>query len=52
MDRRRDLQSGPYIAALLDAIEYNLSTETSSFFLECFEEKDLDQQVHMLRGAK
>ena len=50
-DHMKALQGAPHIAALHDGIEFNRKTGTLSFFMDYYKGKDLDKQVHMLRGA-
>lgn len=45
------LQGAPHIAMLHHGIEVNRKTNSLSFFMDYYKGKDLDRQVHMLRGA-
>lgn len=45
------LRGAPHIATLHDGLELNRKTNTLSFFMDYYRGKDLDRQVHMLRGA-
>ena len=44
----RIVKGGPHIAEVIGDIEWNPRTATLSIFMNYYEGKDLDQQVHIM----
>ena len=46
------LKGGPHIAEVIGDIEWNPRTAILSIFMEYYEGKDLDQQIHIMHSIE